>query len=924
MTLVRIGVIILLISVARPRALAAHVLLDPATQTFSTHQRQQHDRTRTTAATATDPGTARGGRGLVLDTGTGSQHLLLNRGGALTAGELDANGTNAQAVWVNGRAIISATTIALQGGLFNQGGTVTGTRVAHPAAFTDPWAGVASPPTPSATCPGAACPDGTNFNSGGTYRLLPGHYTQGLNLNNGTTLCVAPGVYNLDGSWNLNTALHPYGSSGCPALPAGTSDPGVLLYFHSGSPQLNSGGDLTHLVAPMSGAYAGMLVWIASATNLSENGAIAGGGWYQPSGSLTLNAGAHLSVPWLIAKDLVVNGALTISGSVASTPTATPTATPPNTPTRTPTTAPTSTPTATRTATATTTPSASATAIPTNTATATSTATASPRATTTTAPTSTATATPTSTATAIPTNTATKTAIPTNTATAMPTATATATNTATATSTATSTNTATATPTNTATATPTNTATATPTPSPTDTATATPLPATTLRLGYSYDAAGRRTGLVYPDGKTAGWGYDAAGQVSALTTTDGLTTTVTHDGAGNLTSLTAPNGGTETWNYDGAGRLTGTAWVSDTTTLFSQTATLDPAGQRIALDDSWGHSAYGYDSAGRLTSAQYPDGTTEADQYDADGNRLALTGTSPLSGTSVTQNQYDAADQLTTSAGAQGATSYSYDGAGNQTGSVGPSGTITNTFNDLNQLTQVTAPNATARYVYDGQGDRLRSLTQAGVQSSPTIQNLAQDLVGGLSSVASDGTNDYSYLTPGSGQAPLSNYNQSSGQSAYLATDLVGSVRLATNAANQVIGAGAYDAWGNARPNTPNSGGATQLAGLQGVTPFGYAGQYGDAGPSTYDMRARQYDPTQGRFLSVDPLVDQTGQAYQYAGDNPVDNADPSGQCTIEGINLLNIISDVSPCSPAQQDSFLTSVLRTPVTSNGARPEFSV
>jgi len=641
----------------------------------------------TTAALAADPGTASAGRALVLDTGTGSQHLLLNSGGALTAGDLDANGTNAQAVWVNSHAVISATTIALQGGLFNQGGTVTGTRVAHPAAFTDPWAGVASPPTPSATCPGAACPDGTNFNSGGTYRLLPGHYTQGLTLNNGATICVAPGVYVLDGSWSLNTTLHRYGSSGCPALPTGTNDPGVLLYVHSGSPQLNSGGDLTQLVAPVSGAYAGLLVWIASATNLSENGAIAGGGWYQPSGSLTLNAGAHLSVPWLIAQDLTLNGALTITDSVAGTPTATPTATPPNTPTSTPTTAPT----------------------------ATSTATASPRATATTAPTNTATA--------IPASTATKTAIPTNTATALPTATATATPLPTATATATATPlptataTTTATATHTATATPLPTATPTSTETPTDTATATPLPATTLRLGYRYDAAGRRIGLVYPDGKQAGWSYDTAGQVSALTATSGLTTTVTHDGAGNLTALTAPNGGAQTWSYDGAGRLTATTWVSDTTTLFSQTATLDPAGQRVALDDSWGHSAYGYDSAGRLVSAQYPDGTTEADQYDADGNRLAITDTSPLSGTSVTQNQYDAADQLTTSAGAQGAsgvTTYSYDGAGNQTGSVGPSGVVTNTFNDLHQLTQVIGPNTAGSYVYDGhlhKAGKVRLLT---------------------------------------------------------------------------------------------------------------------------------------------------------------------------------------------------------------------
>ena len=828
----------------------------------------------TIAAATPNPTAASAGRALVLDTGTGSQHLLLNSGGALTAGELDVNGTSTQAVWVNSTAVLSATTIALQGGLFNQGGTVRGTRVAHPAAFTDPWAGVTPPTPPSATCPGAACPDGTNFNSGGTYRLLPGHYTQGLNLNNGATICVAPGVYVLDGSWSLNTALHPYGSAGCPALPAGTSDPGVLLYFHSGAPQLNSGGDLTQLVASTTGAYAGLLVWIASATNLSEGGAIAGGGWYQPSGSLTLNAGARLTVPWLIAHDLDVNGTLTISGSVADTPTATA--------------VPSATPTATSTATA----------VPTRTASPSSTATAAPTDTAT--PTATLLSTDTATATTAPTHTVTVTAIPTNTATAIATATDTPTNTATPTATATSL--PTDTPTNTATATPLPTDTATATPLPTDTATATPILPTTMRLGYTYDAAGRRTGLVYPDGTQAGWGYDAAGQVSVVTATSGLTTTLTHDGAGNLTALTAPNGGAQTWRYDGAGRLTATTWVSDTTTLFSQTATLDPAGQRVALDDSWGHTAYGYDNAGRLTSASYPDGTSEANQYDAAGNRLVVTGTSPLSGTAVTTNQYDAADQLVTSAtGASGVTTYSYDGNGNQTGSMGPSGVLTTTYNDLNQLTQVSGPTGTAHYVSDGQGDRLRALTQNPTGPAASVQNLTQDLVGGLSSLASDGTQSYTYLTPGNGQAPLSSYNQSTGQSAYLATDLGGSVRLATNGAGQVIGAGAYDAWGTARPTTPDSGGQTMLAGLQGVTPFGYAGQYRDAGPGTYNMRAREYDPTQGRFLSVDPLVDQTGQPYAYANNNPLSNSDPSGLSS--GPALVAVAGPDAPGAAARYDN---------------------
>ena len=48
----------------------------------------------------------------------------------------------------------------------------------------------------------------------------------------------------------------------------------------------------------------------------------------------------------------------------------------------------------------------------------------------------------------------------------------------------------------------------------------------------------------------------------------------------------------------------------------------------------------------------------------------------------------------------------------------------------------------------------------------------------------------------------------------------------------------------------------------------------------------RYYDPATGQFLTVDSLVNETGQAYAYAGDDPVNGADPSGLCT----SLFNIV----------------------------------
>ncbi len=257
-----------------------------------------------------------------------------------------------------------------------------------------------------------------------------------------------------------------------------------------------------------------------------------------------------------------------------------------------------------------------------------------------------------------------------------------------------------------------------------------------------------------------------------------------------------------------------------------------------------------------------------------------ITGTTTLAGTNLITNTYDLADQLTGTASTQGNTTYSYDGNGNQTASYGITGIVTNTYNDLDQLTNVVGPGTNVSYVYDGQGARLRSYEQSG--TTPVLSNDAQDLAGGLSDLVSDGTNDYTYLDPGAGEAPTAAYTVGTSRTTYLASDVLGSVRLATDPTGAVIGAGAYDAWGVYQPNT-GANGATQLAGLQAVSPFGYAGQYYDAGAGTYDMRAREYNPAQGRFLnedpqSFDPQVPVTINPYEYAGDMVTGTTDPSGQ----------------------------------------------
>jgi hypothetical protein len=59
-------------------------------------------------------------------------------------------------------------------------------------------------------------------------------------------------------------------------------------------------------------------------------------------------------------------------------------------------------------------------------------------------------------------------------------------------------------------------------------------------------------------------------------------------------------------------------------------------------------------------------------------------------------------------------------------------------------------------------------------------------------------------------------------------------------------------------------------------------------------LGSRHYGPATGQFLSVDPLVAQTGHPYQYAGDDPVNNSDPSGDISCPSfVPGCGVVTDV-------------------------------
>ncbi len=141
-------------------------------------------------------------------------------------------------------------------------------------------------------------------------------------------------------------------------------------------------------------------------------------------------------------------------------------------------------------------------------------------------------------------------------------------------------------------------------------------------------------------------------------------------------------------------------------------------------------------------------------------------------------------------------------------------------------------------------GDRLRPLVEAtnGAQTlniyGPGGQIIAQ--------VARDGLG-------GSQKAP------------HLLADHLGSTRAILDADDNVVARFEYGPHGE----TAAASGAAELR-------YRYTGHPYDESQGVYQTPNRGYDPTTGRFLSVDPQR-QDASPYVYAGNNPVGFVDPTG-----------------------------------------------
>ena len=420
-------------------------------------------------------------------------------------------------------------------------------------------------------------------------------------------------------------------------------------------------------------------------------------------------------------------------------------------------------------------------------------------------------------------------------------------------------------------------------------------------VAATWDKAGQRTAISASFTNEASHridaAWDAGGRLQTLAENSSAVTSFTHDQAGRLTSITRANGSTSTYSYSAAGHVTQITHAGSGGNVLAQfNYTRDQKGRLTQATETVGSStttkAWEYDADGKLTKETATAqglSTTCSYQYDAVGNRTQK----DCDGTKTTYS-YNNLDQLTQETVGSNATTYKYDGRGNLLEKKTPAATITYTWSSDNRLTQVSDGTTTVKYGYDALGRRISRTEERG--SNKTETQWILDTARPYSEIITErtrtnggawSTTSYTHTPDGVGLLIAEN---KAGTTRHIYTDAQGSTRLVTDAAGNVIEALDFDAFGNETATNTKE------------TRHRYTGESFDATTGLYHLRARDYDPATGRFISMDEhpgsqRIPLSLNKYLYGNADPVNTIDPSGYMagvaaavnTLSSVSLINV-----------------------------------
>jgi RHS repeat-associated protein len=368
-------------------------------------------------------------------------------------------------------------------------------------------------------------------------------------------------------------------------------------------------------------------------------------------------------------------------------------------------------------------------------------------------------------------------------------------------------------------------------------------PQETYDVSYAYDPAGNRTQMIYPDGVVLNYGYDAANRLIWIADAgDNPIVTYGYDAAGRRINRVLGNRTITGYLYDTLNRLIEVGNYSPEMAPQSRFAyTYNPAGMRTSMTTLEGTHNYDYDPTYQLTDVSYPDGRKVGYAFDPVGNRTGVNDNGNVTGYAT-----NALDQYTQA----GSETFGYDGNGNLTARAG--GNVTSyAWDEDDHLIGVNRNGVAIGYHYDHQG-RLAAKAINGQET-----RYVWDGIHIIAEMDSAGNIVKRYIYgPTIDEILIVTAN---GTNYWAQQDGLGSVVGATDNSGALIVAISYDVYGNIR------------SGDLGPVPQRFAGMWWDGDAGLYYVRATWYEPTLGRFLSIDPIrAIQEKVLYSYAENNPI------------------------------------------------------